>query len=396
MSRMRNVLFAAFVAAAALPAASGQQGSDSVLRKDGVRESKVTVLSEDFDEVKYQTAEGPKTLKAEEVAEIDYGAAPRALAAGLDIWRRGDFERAAERLKEADESGSMGPSGGPNLLPAYLKFHLADCHQALATQDHCRLGARLFEGVLSDEQGGQSRFAFRAMLGLGYCRLGAGEIAQARSAFESLGSDPRLDRLPPQAKEGHRLRAQLGLADALAAEGKKKEAQAAYSSLLGTAASVDPELGDEIAILAAEMRIASGDVAAVRSEAESRIPRLQPGDDLPADGGSAAAVAHVSYAMALAAEKDYVRAKDSLARALVFFNAFPGSHAAALYQAGRLHRDLKESLEAEAAGLSDEGEKGAKETLAATAASLSALYFNRLVERHPRSRWARRYRSGEP
>ncbi len=371
-----------------------QEFGDTIVLADGTRDSKVSIVSESQDSVVYKLAGGTeKTVAVPDVVDIEYANGPQEFRGGYEQWRRGNYEGAIERLASCLDGGTMGPSGGANLLGVYARYYTADSRLNLGGAENCRSAATSFRQIVADDSG--SRFSFAARLGLGESLLGMKDAAGAKKAFEDLLGDSRLDGLPEAARSSYRAQATLGLADVTALEKGPKDALGTCQNALSIAGSATPDVDALVRIRMAELQVLAGDAAGVKSAYESMAAEASGDREMQEGERRLAAVALVGLALARVGEKDYVRARENLARVSVQFHTFTTSHAAALFVAGSLHRQLQLQFEKDAAGISDPDSKSRKEEQAKAAADLSARYFGMLRDIHPRSRWARRSRGGD-
>ena len=372
-----------------------QQFEDTVVLTDGTRDAKVSVVSEDFQEVVYQLAGGTeKKVAAEDVVDIEYGNAPGGLRSGYDLWRRGRFEAAASTLRSV--SGSMGPGEGSELAETYANYYLGDSRLSMGGQTNCQAAGSAFQSILADSTGAQSRFCLRAQVGLGNARLGAGDLSGAQEAFEALAADPRLGNLPDGASSRYRVEAQLGLADVHAGQGNTEDAESALQAAQSSALAAGDAYDSLVRLRLAEIHVASGAGSQVQNTYESGAAAASAeGVNVSGEEGRMGAVALAALGLARIGGGQLLEARPALARVSVHFYEHGTCHAASLFYTGLLYRKMQERYTEEAEQMTDDDEKSRREAQAETASKMSTQYFNTLLDRHPRSRWARRYRSGD-
>ncbi len=255
----------------ALAAAALAARADEVVFTDGTRQTGCIVTEETHQVVVYtiplagQSNGVRQQRKASEVREVVYEEPPAALRRGLAHLEYGDQERALEAFQEAQ-------AAGPARLRQHAFAHAARCQLALG--DGAGAKATL-EALLKAVP--STRFLAEARLGLVRAQVLAGDLAGARAALAAAEQELRSKQLGvaatvglelerarlasaardwDKAAEGYRkvasdratpddlkLRARVGLAEALASDGDLKAAGAELAPVIRRA----DELPDPVA-----------------------------------------------------------------------------------------------------------------------------------------------------
>lgn len=259
------------LAATATIAAPRAARADEVVFADGTRQTGCVVTEETHAVVAYtiplagQSSGVRQQRKASEVREVIYEEPPAALRRGLALLEYGEQERALEAFQEAQ-------AAGPARLRQHAFAHAARCQLALGDGAGARATLEaLLKAVPS------TRFLAEARLGLVRAHVLAGDLTGARAALTAAEQELRAKQLGAaatvglelerarlssaakdwdKAAEGYRrvtsdrsspeelkLRARVGLAEALAQGGDLKAAGAELAPAIRKA----DELADPVA-----------------------------------------------------------------------------------------------------------------------------------------------------
>jgi TolA-binding protein len=230
----KRFLEVAVLGAFALPGAR----PDEILQKGAQRPFKGTVLSEDVSKVRYklENVAQPQEIDASLVAEIKYDDAPEAYVKGRELLKKGDAENAANSFRLALKAKTRN-----NWIAVHGNFHLGVTLQAWGAKDASRLkeAAATFAQLLKDFP--ECRFLPEALQRQGDALAASGDAAGAAAVYDRL-AQVALDRKLGIAWEAE---ARLRKADAYAAAGMTKEAEAAYAQAGSFAESNAAQQKDE-------------------------------------------------------------------------------------------------------------------------------------------------------
>lgn len=241
--------------------------ADEVVFVDGTRQTDCTVTEETHQLVAYtipipgRTSGVRQVRKAAEVREVIYDDVPSALARGLALLEWGEQELALEAFQDAQ-------GAGPARIRQHAFAHAARCQLALGDGP----GARAtLEALLAAVP--TTRFLVEARLGLVRAHVLADDLAGARAALAAAEQELRAKQLGPAAQPGLELE-RARLSSAAKEWGKAAEG---YRRVVADR-STRAELRLRARVGLAEALAGSGDLKAAGDEL---APAIRSADDLP-------------------------------------------------------------------------------------------------------------------
>jgi len=229
MKTMRNIVAAAFLAAAAAQAAA----QDTLKFHDPGRPNmQGEITSMNFRIVEIEIEVGglrvPQKVNTREIRELDIDAArkPFDFSSGEDAMNKGDFAQAAERFERAKKDGRdvVKQTAGINIVRCH--YNAGDPVAALAA-------------IKAFRQEKPETYYLRETYEIEYrCHSARGDMAAAAKVAEEFEKKGRSDKLDEWAKSADVMRAQL-----FEAQGKAQQALEIYSKY-----ARDKDVGDEASL----------------------------------------------------------------------------------------------------------------------------------------------------
>lgn len=242
---LQGSVFGTVLVACVLPAAGG---ADQIVRNDGDTIAAESISEATLDKIVYTAAGGaPRTMRAADVASLEFTRAPEDFQAGENARRSESFDEAIRRYQRV--VGNAQASAPVKDAAAYYI-------------GLCRLRAGNFAEAVTafsvlETQNASSFYLPQALLGRAEAMLAAGDLPGASTAYAAIG-----------VRYGERTAAlaSFGVAEVLERQGKKDEAARAFESVADARSVSVPSVSLRARLRAARLRAALGQIEAAQRQ----------------------------------------------------------------------------------------------------------------------------------